>query len=283
MRAPPSTSSFGPRLRGSVAAALLDAGARFTPGGHAPFAWRAPAIVFAPHPDDEVLGCGGTIALKALAGASLRVVVMTDGRTSHASFIDTSTLVDLRRTEAIDASTRLGLAPSDCDFLEFEDGRLRDNADAARRRVVDLLRTHEPEQVFVPHRRDRLADHVATCEIVTDAVREFGRPVTVLEYPVWLWNSWPWTPAATSLRSRIRAMPGVVRDAAAVAFGCRTRIDIRPVLSRKTEALAQYRSQMERRDADPRWPILSDVSDGAFLERLLRPTEVFRRTEMNVK
>lgn len=283
MRASTSTSTSDPGLRGGVAAALLGASARIARDADAPLAWDAAALVFAPHPDDEVLGCGGTIALKALAGASLCVAIMTDGRTSHSRFVDAPTLVAMRRAEALDAAGHLGLDPAGHVFLDFEDGRLRDNAEAARRRVGDLLREHEPEQVFVPHRRDRLADHVATFEIVTAAVREFGRPVTLFEYPVWLWNGWPWTPAESSLRRRLTEMPRVVRDACALAFGCRTRVDIRSVLPRKTDALAQHRSQVERRNGDPRWPILSDVSEGAFVSRLLQPTEVFRKTEMNVK
>jgi hypothetical protein len=44
---------------------------------------RRSAVVFAPHPDDETLGCGGTIVRKIRAGARVRLVVMTDGGSSH--------------------------------------------------------------------------------------------------------------------------------------------------------------------------------------------------------
>jgi hypothetical protein len=43
-----------------------------------------PAIIFAPHQDDETLGCGGTIIRKKQAGANLQIVFMTDGCRSHA-------------------------------------------------------------------------------------------------------------------------------------------------------------------------------------------------------
>jgi hypothetical protein len=46
--------------------------------------------------------------------------------------------------------------------------------------------------------------------------------------------------------------------------------------SRKLEALDAYRSQLERRDGDPKWPILGDVSEGDFLERFKGEWEVFR-------
>ena len=47
-----------------------------------------PAVVLAPHPDDETLGCGGTLIRKARAGAPLKVVLMTDGARSGRGLID---------------------------------------------------------------------------------------------------------------------------------------------------------------------------------------------------
>ena len=47
-----------------------------------PAAW-ASAVIVAAHPDDEVLGAGGTMALLAAAGARLRLVAVTDGEAAH--------------------------------------------------------------------------------------------------------------------------------------------------------------------------------------------------------
>jgi hypothetical protein len=41
------------------------------------------AVVVAAHPDDEVLGLGGTLALPARSGARLRLIMVTDGEASH--------------------------------------------------------------------------------------------------------------------------------------------------------------------------------------------------------
>lgn len=40
-------------------------------------------VVFAPHPDDETLGCGGTVAKEASDGNIVHIVFVTDGRNSH--------------------------------------------------------------------------------------------------------------------------------------------------------------------------------------------------------
>jgi LmbE family N-acetylglucosaminyl deacetylase len=216
--------------------------------------------------------------MKAAAGAKVAVVIMTDGRTSHAGLIDGEVLAETRRKEALQASLKLGLRPDDYIFLDFEDQRLAAHAVAAQRQVVALLERFDPQQVFVPHRRDRLDDHVATFEIVTAAMQSHCRRIVRFEYPVWLWNTWPWT--SETLRTRNPALDAtrILSDIAAVAIGCRTRIDVRSVLDRKREALAAYASQIERRDNDPRWSILADVAEGTFVERFMNGVEVFRRT-----
>jgi LmbE family N-acetylglucosaminyl deacetylase len=265
-------------LRRTIASALFSVGRRLAADDRSGIELDAPALVFAPHPDDEVLGCGGTIAMKAAAGAKVAVVIMTDGRTSHAGLIDGEVLAETRRKEALQASLTLGLRPDDYIFLDFEDQRLAAHAVAAQRQVAALLERFDPQQVFVPHRRDRLDDHVATFEIVTAAMQSHGRRIVCFEYPVWLWNTWPWT--SEPLRTRNPALDAtrILSDIAAVAIGCRTRIDVRSVLDRKREALEAYASQTERRDNDPRWPILADVADGTFVERFMNGVEVFRRT-----
>ncbi|MDP2005231.1 MAG: PIG-L deacetylase family protein [Rubrivivax sp.] len=238
----------------------------------------ARAMVFAPHPDDEVLGCGGTVALKAASGAELRVVVMTDGRASHASLMDAERLVRMRREEAVRAAPHLGLVAADYVFLDFEDHCLQAHAEAARRRVAQLLDDFDPVQVFVPHRRDRLGDHVATFEIVHAALRARGRSATVFEYPVWLWHTWPWTSGKPRYGSALGSAWRAWQDAAALALGCRAHMDVHAVLHQKRAALAEYASQVRRLEGDPKWPVLADVSGGAFLALFDTGVEVFRRS-----
>jgi LmbE family N-acetylglucosaminyl deacetylase len=259
---------------------------------------HASALVFAPHPDDEVLGCGGVIALKARAGARVQVVVMTDGRASHGSLIDPDELARIRRAEAEEAGRQLGLAKP-YEFLDFQDHRLAESRDAARERVMELINRFDPAEIYVPSRRDGIADHDETNHVVRRAVAQIGaadhdetnrvvrsavarlrRAVVLLEYPLWLWNGWPWT--ADSARRRSGLVGGalqVARDVAEIVLACRTRIDVGSVLERKRAALAVYRSQLERLNGDPRWPVLSDVAGGEFLRRFEGGVEIFRRTD----
>ena len=238
----------------------------------------ARTLVFAPHPDDEVLGCGGTIARKALAGTDVRVVIMTDGRTSHAHLIDPEQLVLIRRAEAGAAARELGLDPTTCTFLDFPDGELHRHRTPAIAAVSDLLGSFQPDEVYVPHRDDRQPDHVATYHIVQSALRRHAPAVRMFEYPVWLWHAWPWTRGAGPAGGMARSshLLGTISAMWELAFRCRERSDVSDVLDRKLRALGAYHSQMERRGGDPRWPVLADVADGEFLRHFTGPEEYFR-------
>src|SRR6516165_9197753 len=80
---------------------------------------RQPAVVVAPHPDDETLGCGGTVILKKRHGATVRVLMMTDGSASHPGLIAPDELAAIRAGETLAAVRVLGLRAEDVTFLNF--------------------------------------------------------------------------------------------------------------------------------------------------------------------
>jgi LmbE family N-acetylglucosaminyl deacetylase len=266
-------------MRRLVADGLLMVNRLFSSDRQRRAAESASALVFAPHPDDEVLGCGGVIALKARAGARVQIVVMTDGRTSHKGLIESDELVRMRRAEAEAAGRELGV-PARYVFLDFEDHRLNEHHASACARVAEHIEQFRPDEIYVPSRRDGISDHVETYRIVRRALERLGRPVTLLEYPVWLWNGWPWTRGSARRQGGIvRGALRIARDVAEIALAYRTRVDVGTVLDRKRAALAAYRSQLERLNGDPRWPVLGDVANGEFLRRFETGVELFRRAE----
>src|SRR4030065_330273 len=74
---------------------------------------KSSAVIFAPHQDDETLGCGGTIMLKRKAGTPVACVFMTDGSTSHRSFMK-----DDEGTHAVvtDALNKVGRPVEICEY-----------------------------------------------------------------------------------------------------------------------------------------------------------------------
>jgi LmbE family N-acetylglucosaminyl deacetylase len=240
-------------------------------------------MVFAPHQDDETLGCGGTMALKCASATPLWCVFMTDGSTSHSSLMSKPELCRLRRQEALAATEVLGLRSDDVYFLDFPDSMLAASHATAVRQVMTLLEQHRPEEVYVPYRCDGTPDHEATYRIVIEAVTTLGRRTTLLEYPVWYWNQWPWVPLSVGPGSgTLQAL----RRAAQSRFGLtmmkefQCGVFVGEVIHKKREALSQHRSQMTVLRPGTPWPTLGDVSDGRFLECFFQDFEVFRYSEL---
>jgi LmbE family N-acetylglucosaminyl deacetylase len=235
------------------------------------------AIVFAPHQDDEALGCGGTIIRKKRAGAVVKVVFLTDGSMSHARLMPPEEMRALRREEALAAAEAMGLARGDVTFCDLKDGQLSANEPAGVAKVSDILRREQPAEVFVTYYQDGPADHHATTRIVLAALRETGQPATVYEYPIWFWTHWPWVPLWGGLRDRLRNLKKGVRDSRGMwrDFNCFVRIDAVRDLKRK--ALDAHRSQMTRLKPDPGWLTLPDAGEGEWLPCFFGDREIFYR------
>ena len=240
---------------------------------------KSSAVIFAPHQDDETLGCGGTIMLKRKAGTPVACVFMTDGSTSHRSFMKDEQLRSLRKEEAINAAEVLGLSTEDVHFLDFPDGNLKCFHTDAVTQIVALLERYCPEEVYVPYRADGLQDHEGTHAVVTDALNKVGRPVEICEYPIWFWNQWPWVPFHIRCNRESGRMLWRMLFS---GFGlrllleCRSGIFVGDLLEKKKHALNQYRSQMTVLIPGTAWPTLRDVSDGEFLKCFFQEFEIFR-------
>ena len=88
-------------------------------------------LVFAAHPDDEVLGMGGTIAVHAERGDEVRIVVVTDGSsTQYPGDADTRARKD---GEAVSAAAELGV--TDYVHLDLPDMRLEFGDPGGRTRL----------------------------------------------------------------------------------------------------------------------------------------------------
>jgi LmbE family N-acetylglucosaminyl deacetylase len=237
--------------------------------------WSSSAIVFAPHPDDETLGCGGTIAKKRRRGANVQVAFMTDGCRSHEGRISPEKLRSLRRAEAEAACRELGVDAANLTFLQIEDGTLEQHVRPAGAKVRELLEGYRPQEVFVPYHGDNQVDHVATRRVVWDALSTVRFPVQVFEYPIWFWYHWPWVRLRRNGRSVRAVFQAAARSEHLLYRDLRCAADVREAVATKRAALERHRSQMQRLRDDAYWPILSDVSDGEWLECFFIGHELF--------
>lgn len=113
---------------------------------------REKILAFAPHPDDEILGCGGYLALLRKGGADVRVVVVTDGGLG----IPRDRPVEMRREECRSGLAILGI--SDVVFWGYPDGQvpLSGRVEEEYRRTVLAF---GPNRVLVPAPTESHPDH----------------------------------------------------------------------------------------------------------------------------
>lgn len=129
-------------------------------------------VVLAPHPDDEILGCGGMLAFHAERGDAPLVVFLSDGAVGDpdAGIAD---LPNVRRAEAAAALGELGVAR--VEHLGFPDGALEASREL-RRRVESVLERERAELVYAPSLLECHADHLAAAEAASLAAA--ARPTT---------------------------------------------------------------------------------------------------------
>jgi LmbE family N-acetylglucosaminyl deacetylase len=147
-------------------------------------------VVFAAHPDDEVLGMGGTIAVHTSSGDDVRIVCVTDGSSSQ--YPGDEETWRRKEQEATRAAAELGV--DDYVHLDFPDMRLDTVPHVdVNRAVEEHVREIAPAVVYTPH-PDVNRDHRALFDSVAVATRPVPeQPVLrVLTYAPT--SSTEWTP-----------------------------------------------------------------------------------------
>jgi len=186
-------------------------------------------LVLAPHPDDEAIGCGGTITLLLRLGRPVKVVFLTSGDKAdptHPSaqiFDETEQSTEyalMREKEARKSLRMLGI--SDYEFLRFPDRELQSHYDDVRSRLLRIIGEFGPDTIYSPSPVEYNPDHRTTAALSLDiqislcGVRDGGTGIAFYE-------------VTTPLR------PNVL-------------IDVSRVYSKKKRAIRKYRSQLRLLD-----------------------------------
>ncbi|TPG42894.1 PIG-L family deacetylase [Sphingomonas koreensis] len=177
--------------------------------------------VIAPHPDDEVLGCGGTIARLTAGGAEVHVVIATRGRPPQFSESYMAAVMaeaeTAHRLLGVTQTHRLDLPAAALDAMP---------AAEINARLGECLDAIAPDTLFIPFVGDIHLDHQAcfTAAMVWARPRRADAPAQILAYETLSETNW--------------AAPGTTP-----AFLPNCFIDIADQLTLKIDAFAAFRSQ----------------------------------------
>jgi LmbE family N-acetylglucosaminyl deacetylase len=154
-------------------------------------------LVIAPHPDDEVLGVGGTIARLASAGNEVYVAVVTEGKAPAFS----RELVASVQAEARQAHALLGV--TETFWLGLPAAALSETAvSTVNAALLDIISRLRPKTVIMPFIGDMHVDHqlIFTSVLVASRPHHEGYPELILAYETLSetnWNAPYLTPAFT--------------------------------------------------------------------------------------
>jgi bacillithiol biosynthesis deacetylase BshB1 len=185
----------------------------------------ASILIFGPHPDDQELGMGGTIAKLVAQKHRVHLVDMTNGEPTPFGSVET------RARESAAAAAVLGVGRT---LVGLKNREVQHTIEA-RHKVAAVIRVHRPEWIFVPYPIDAHPDHVAVTKICEDA--RFDAKLSKTDIP-----GEPWHPKrviyyfCTHLR---------------MSFQPTLCIDISDTIETKMKAMACYESQFNRPPAGP--------------------------------
>lgn len=136
-------------------------------------------LCIAPHPDDEILGCGGLLALLAASPCRVHVLILSGGE--NASGMESMDLAECRVQESLRAAQVLGL-PEPA-FLQLPDRGMH-YAEPLIKIFEDALERHQPQYLLLPSLSEPHPDHQAVALAGLAAAQRSRFPETVLFYEV---------------------------------------------------------------------------------------------------
>ncbi len=140
-------------------------------------------LVIAPHPDDETLGCGGTLIRHVQRGDRVSAMFLTSGELGLKQMPHEEAW-RVRESEAQDAAQVLGLA--DVHFLRCSDWFLSDHIEDTASLLRPLLARLQPALIYVPHLLEWHPDHKAALPVLTMALAPpYAPSPSIRTYEVW--------------------------------------------------------------------------------------------------
>lgn len=185
-------------------------------------------IVFSPHPDDDVIGMGGTIIKLVRNNNKFLCAYITDGISAKSDTVKGNLPIEkkkeIRQNEAIQAS---GIVGADVYFFNFPYFHGLKVKKEFVEKVARMVRAEKPDIIFVPHKGEEHPTHRASTKIVLKALETLGEQSRKNLKEVWFYE----------ITSPITD-PNML-----ISFG-------RDIMTIKMNAITAHRSQIQRKRYD---------------------------------
>ena len=170
-------------------------------------------LVISVHPDDETLGCGGTLLKYKETGNKISCLYVTDGNSMQREVIP-----EISDSYGFDQSIQLGLPE-----LELDDISLN----IIIPKIADVINSLKPEQILIPNRSDVHSDHRKVFQALTAATKSFRYPFIK---KIWMCEVISETDFAPMLPENV-FMPNVF-------------VDISDFFEKKIQILSKFKSEL---------------------------------------
>jgi LmbE family N-acetylglucosaminyl deacetylase len=145
-------------------------------------------LIISPHPDDEILGCGGLISQLNRRKGNVYIIFMTKGENVDDRFVK-SEIIEERNRLTRKALCAVGQSLDKCFFLNFPDGSI-DFTHPETQILESLIKKINPQVICIPNLNDGWSDHVQTNLIIRSLVKGISS-IQLYEYCVWFWYTMP--------------------------------------------------------------------------------------------
>lgn len=120
-------------------------------------------LIFSPHQDDELLGCGCTIKKALQLKAQVKCIYITDGSQSLSNDLTIEEMIEVRKAEAMRLTEHLGM--DEPVFLGCPDSFLEPDDENAINNIAKVIENYKPDVIFIPYFLDGHKDHTAVSSL----------------------------------------------------------------------------------------------------------------------
>lgn len=210
-------------------------------------------LLLSPHPDDECLGCAGTISLYTEKGVDVCLAVISLGEKLE---VGPENIGEIRRSEATEAAALIGIKKTV--FLNFPDEKLNECKEQIKEKLTGIIKDFNPDIVFAPFPLDPHPDHRAASEVTMALMKELGN-FKLAFYEIY---------HPIRFNILVDIAPVIHKKKEAVLTYRKSLLDIPEIFWHSVKGLNIYRSLLVKRESfyEAFWLIDAPVSQGEIIK-----------------